>query len=104
LRRPSTRPDLLPRSIAANASQKCMDADCDCQKDKSDQADGSEKNGEDSCVAAGDYQHSGVSVSVAGAPRNITDRSYLGADALLSVRPDVTLSIFRIPGGYPEVN
>jgi hypothetical protein len=34
-------------------------------------------------VAAGDYQHRGVSVSVAGPPRNITDRGYGGADSLL---------------------
>jgi hypothetical protein len=67
----------------ASGSQEGMDADGDCQNNKDDQADGYEKNGEDFYLAAGDYQHSGASVSLAGAPRNITDRGYGGADGLL---------------------
>jgi|HubBroStandDraft_1064217.scaffolds.fasta_scaffold964906_1 hypothetical protein len=60
-----------------------MDADCDCQNNKGDQADGYEKYGEDFSPASVDYQHRGASVSFAGAPRNITDRGYGGEDGLL---------------------
>lgn len=67
----------------ANANQEHMDADCDCQKDERDKAEGSEKNVDDSCAAAGNYQHGGVSVSIAGAPRNITEGSYLRAEVSL---------------------
>jgi hypothetical protein len=57
-----------------------MDADCDCQSNKGEQADGYEQNAEDFHVATGDCLHRGLSVSAAGALRNITDRGYGGAD------------------------
>lgn len=70
----------------ANPSQECIDADCDCKNNKGDQADGYEKYGEDFCPAAGDYQHRDASVSVAEAPRNITDRGYGGRAVYSKVR------------------
>jgi len=50
----------------ADASQECMDADCDCQNNQGEQANRYEKNAEDFHLAAGDCQHRGDSVSAAG--------------------------------------
>jgi Helix-turn-helix domain len=63
-RRRSTSPNLLPGSIVANASQEDMDTDEDGQGNKGEQTDGQEKYIKDFRVAAGDCQHSGLSLSV----------------------------------------
>jgi hypothetical protein len=63
----------------ANTSQECMYADEDSQSDQRDQADRNKKNAEHLHVAAGPYQHRGVSVSPTASLRNVTGRDYLGA-------------------------
>jgi hypothetical protein len=45
-----------------NGRQKCMDADCDHESNRGEQADGYQQNAEGSYLAAGGYQHGGVSV------------------------------------------
>src|SRR6266851_2113716 len=62
--RRSAGPNLLPGSIVANGRQKRMNTDEDRQGNKSEQADGQEKNIQDLRVATGDCQHSGLSLSV----------------------------------------
>jgi hypothetical protein len=47
-----------------NAIEECIDADCDCQNNQGEKADGYEEYAKDFCRAAGAYQHRGASVSV----------------------------------------
>ena len=49
----------------ANASQEYADADDNDKSNKGKQADNYEKNAEEFHVAAGDCQHSGLSLSAA---------------------------------------
>jgi len=78
----SAGPNLLPRSIVSNSSQKCMDAECDYQSNQGEHADGYQKNAEAFYVATGDCQHRGVSLSDTATPRNITGMGYGGVDDL----------------------
>jgi len=79
----SAGPNLLPRCVVSNSSQKCMDAECDYQSNQGEHADGYQKNAEAFHVATGDCQHRGVSVSDIAIPRNITGTGYGGVDDLL---------------------
>jgi hypothetical protein len=56
--------------------KECMDADYDCQNNNGDQTDGHEKDDEEVGLALRDSQHGGESLTVAGAPRKITNRGY----------------------------
>jgi hypothetical protein len=51
----------------ANGSEECVNADEDGQRNKGEQTDGQENNIQDFRVAAGNCQHSGLSLSATGA-------------------------------------